>query len=228
MRPDVFDIDVVAERQLPDYATQQQQLTPVATDPGTFVRLDVVTSKGDLLAGTTAATIARQSVGANGTVLTADSAQATGVKWAAPTATPISTLVTTAQFDKVNTTLANVTGLSVTVSGSTKYAFEGILFVDANVTGGSKYAIGGTATATSVIYEIVLLDNTTNVNTITSRQTALAGAAGQAGTTAGLARITGSINVNAGGTLVPQFAQNSASGTSSVLIGSSFTVTQAS
>ena len=41
-------------------------------------------AKGDLAAGTGADAAARLAVGANGTVLTADDTQATGVKWAAP------------------------------------------------------------------------------------------------------------------------------------------------
>jgi hypothetical protein len=42
------------------------------------------TTKGDLLAATASATIARLGVGTNGQVLTADSTQATGIKWATP------------------------------------------------------------------------------------------------------------------------------------------------
>lgn len=41
-------------------------------------------AKADLLTATAADTPARLAVGANGTVLTADSAEATGLKWAAP------------------------------------------------------------------------------------------------------------------------------------------------
>lgn len=41
-------------------------------------------AKGDLLVGTGAGTLVAQTVGANGTVLTADSTQADGVIWAAP------------------------------------------------------------------------------------------------------------------------------------------------
>lgn len=44
----------------------------------------IIDAKGDLLAGTAADTIARLAIGANGTVLTADSAETTGMKWAAP------------------------------------------------------------------------------------------------------------------------------------------------
>jgi hypothetical protein len=42
-----------------------------------------IDAKGDLVAGTGADTFAKLTVGANNTVLTADSAQATGLKWAA-------------------------------------------------------------------------------------------------------------------------------------------------
>ena len=45
-----------------------------------------IDAKGDLVAGTGADTFSRLAVGANNTVLTADSAEATGLKWATPTA----------------------------------------------------------------------------------------------------------------------------------------------
>jgi hypothetical protein len=129
------------------------------------------------------------------------------------------------QFDKTtDVALGTVTGLSATVLASRKYRFRAVLFVDADVVGGSKFAIGGTATATAVIYEIKLLDDSTNAYTITARQTALGGSTGQASTTAGLCEIIGTITVNAGGTLVVQFAQNASNGTSSVLVGSTFSV----
>ena len=43
----------------------------------------IIDAKGDLIAGTAADTASRLAVGANGTVLTADSSEATGMKWAA-------------------------------------------------------------------------------------------------------------------------------------------------
>jgi hypothetical protein len=46
----------------------------------------IVDAKGDLVAATAADTVSRLAVGANGTVLTADSAEATGLKWATPAA----------------------------------------------------------------------------------------------------------------------------------------------
>lgn len=130
----------------------------------------------------------------------------------------------TTQFDKTNTTLAGVTGLTATVKAGGKYTFHAVLFVDADAVGGQKYAIGGTATATSIVYNINALCNTTNGYVITSRQTALAGSSGQAGCTSNYVEINGTIVVNAAGTLTVQFAENSASGTSSVLVNSTFDV----
>jgi hypothetical protein len=52
-------------------------------------------AKGDLIGGTGADTFARLAVGANDTVLTADSSTATGLKWAAPAAGGMTLLSTT-------------------------------------------------------------------------------------------------------------------------------------
>lgn len=133
---------------------------------------------------------------------------------------------TTAQFDKgANTALSNVTGLTATLLAGHAYRFRAVLHINASLVGGSKYALGGTCTATAFVAELTLLNNASSGYTITSRQTALGGSAGQAGTLAGVAILEGEITVNAAGTLTVQFAQNAAAGTSSVLVGSTFTVT---
>jgi hypothetical protein len=52
-----------------------------ATTDARYAQLSVATTKGDLLAATGSAALARVGVGTNGQVLTADSTQATGVSW---------------------------------------------------------------------------------------------------------------------------------------------------
>jgi hypothetical protein len=76
----------------------------------------VVTTKGDLLTYST--TAARLGVGANGTVLTADSAEATGVKWATPAGGKVLQVVYNSYNLGVTTTSTSLvdTGLSATIT----------------------------------------------------------------------------------------------------------------
>lgn len=70
-----------------------------------------IDAKGDLIAGTAADTYARLAVGANDTVLTADSTTATGLKWATVSSGGMTLLSTT-----------TLTGASVSITGiSTAY-----------------------------------------------------------------------------------------------------------
>jgi hypothetical protein len=56
----------------------------------------IVDAKGDLIAATAADTVARLAVGTNGQVLTADSAEATGIKWATAQSGGMTLISTTA------------------------------------------------------------------------------------------------------------------------------------
>jgi len=58
--------------------------TTVFTNAGAAIAKATVDAKGDLIAGTADNTVARLAVGANDTILVADSSTATGLKWAAP------------------------------------------------------------------------------------------------------------------------------------------------
>ena len=60
--------------------------TTVFNNAGAAIAKSVVDAKGDLIAGTADNTVARLAVGANDTILVADSSTATGLKWAAPAA----------------------------------------------------------------------------------------------------------------------------------------------
>jgi len=58
----------------------------------------IIDAKGDLVGGTGADTFARLAVGANGTVLTADSVETTGIKWAALPSSGALTLISSTTF----------------------------------------------------------------------------------------------------------------------------------
>lgn len=70
-----------------------------ASLPSTAISNTVVDAKGDILVGTADNTVARQGIGANNTVLVADSAQTNGLKW--------------------SSTLASLTLTTPTVTGGT-------------------------------------------------------------------------------------------------------------
>ena len=62
--------------------TQAWSALAYASLPSTAITNTIVTTKGDLLAATGNATVTRVGVGADNTVLMADSSQTTGVRWA--------------------------------------------------------------------------------------------------------------------------------------------------
>jgi microcystin-dependent protein len=63
--------------------------TTVFTNAGNAIAKTIVDAKGDIIEATAADTVARLAVGANDTVLTADSSTATGLKWVAPSGVPV-------------------------------------------------------------------------------------------------------------------------------------------
>jgi hypothetical protein len=65
-----------------------------------------IDAKGDLIGGTGADTFARLAVGANDTVLTADSSTATGLKWAAPAGGGGMTLLSTTTLSGTSTSIS--------------------------------------------------------------------------------------------------------------------------
>ena len=69
----------------------------------------IVDAKGDIIAATAADTVSRLAVGANDTVLTADSAQATGLKWATPAAGGM-TLLSTTTLSGASVTISSIAG----------------------------------------------------------------------------------------------------------------------
>jgi hypothetical protein len=85
--------------------------TTVFTNAGNAIAKTIVDAKGDIVAATAADTVARLAVGANDTVLTADSSTATGLKWAASGGTSTIAQIAT----------GNLTGASLTISSLSSY-----------------------------------------------------------------------------------------------------------
>ena len=128
--------------------------------------------------------------------------------------------VTTGFSSASDTTLNDITGLSYTVVSGGMYRFSAYLFIENDAAGGTKVAISGTATATLIRYRVEFL----GVAYLMKSSTALDGMYGSTAAHQAL-RIEGYINVNAGGTLTVQAAQNVSDATATtVLIGSWFEV----
>jgi hypothetical protein len=111
----------------------QSQITTISGTLG--VQATVWTTKGDLVTRTSSPGVTRFGVGADGTILTANSATATGLEWATPvvTLTNLATLTNKTLTSPVITT-PTVTGLflndsSIVFEGSTADAFETTLTV---------------------------------------------------------------------------------------------------
>jgi len=79
-----------------DYITAASAINPTIVD-----------AKGDIIAASAADTVARLAVGANDTVLTADSTAATGLKWATPTSGGM-TLLSTTTLSGASTTISSI------------------------------------------------------------------------------------------------------------------------
>jgi hypothetical protein len=81
----------------------------VFTNAGAAIAKTIVDAKGDIIVATASDTVSRLAVGANDTVLVADSAQATGLKWAAPASGGM-TLLSTTTLSGTTTTISGISG----------------------------------------------------------------------------------------------------------------------
>jgi hypothetical protein len=122
--------------------------TQMLTNANAAIAKTIVDAKGDLIGATAADTPARLAVGANNTVLTADSSTATGLKWATPTAVSGLTLISATT---IGTSVSTVTVSSafsstydnyfITVNGGTSVANGNILIQLGSTTSG--YLVAG-------------------------------------------------------------------------------------
>jgi hypothetical protein len=99
-----------------------------------FIADTIVDAKGDIIAATAADTVSRLAVGANDTVLMADSTAATGLKWATPAAGGM-TLLSTTTLSGSSTTISSInqtyTNLHIVVNAATT-GTNSILRIQAN------------------------------------------------------------------------------------------------
>jgi len=129
----------------------------VAQDDSNAIQNAIVDAKGDIIAATGADTPARLAVGTNGYVLTADSAEATGLKWAASASGPTFTGATvynsavqsianntytaltfnTESFDTdaYHSTATNTSRFTIPTGKAGKYRLQISAIADANATG---------------------------------------------------------------------------------------------
>lgn len=87
--------------------TNKTMTSPVLNAPDIYGTplIHLIDAKGDLLAGTANNTPGRLAVGADGTILVADSAEATGLKWASPNGV---TLISSTTLSGTGTTLSAI------------------------------------------------------------------------------------------------------------------------
>jgi hypothetical protein len=111
-----------------------------------------IDAKGDLVAGTGADAFSRLAVGANDTVLTADSAQATGLKWAAPSSGGFTYANYTPTFTGFTKGNANIVA-RYAQSGKAVNVFVSVtLGSTSSVTGSITVSLPVTASSNSIIY----------------------------------------------------------------------------
>lgn len=122
----------------------------------------------------------------------------------------------TAESD-TTTTLAAVSDLTLVLESGKRYALRMVLHTTAAVAGGNKFDLaGGSCSATSITGNARFIAAAAIANVA---QTALNTALGATALNL-FVEYDGTILVNTGGTLVVQHAQNAASGTTTLAVGS--------
>jgi hypothetical protein len=129
-----------------------------------------IDAKGDLVPGTGSDTFARLAVGANGTVLTADSAETTGLKWATPSGGgfPVSTVFTP--------TVTSQGGSITTYTATGSYQQSGKLVVaNFKITLTNVGTASGTLYCTLPIQAVTLANGTWNGTCVENQTTGKTG-----------------------------------------------------
>ena len=136
--------------------------TQMKTNADAAIAKTIVDAKGDIIAATAADTVSKLSVGANDTVLTADSSTATGLKWAAAASGGM-TLLSTTTLSGATTTISSIDGtykdLQIIISGITINTSAEAVTVRPNAANISSYGFQVNATNDSGTNEIKLSGN---------------------------------------------------------------------
>jgi hypothetical protein len=109
-------------------------------------------TKGDLIAASAATTLAKRTVGTNGQVLTADSAQSTGLNWTTPT----TGTVTTVSSSTAALTVATATTTPALTVRSATTSVDGIVQLS-DSTGTTSSVLAATPTAVKSAYDLAVL-----------------------------------------------------------------------
>jgi hypothetical protein len=135
----------------------------VFTNAGASIAKTIVDAKGDIIAATAADTVARLAVGANNTVLTADSSTATGLKWATSSVSAL-TLITTA-------TAAN-TAVSLSINNCFSATYDDYLIIsnlEASSNSSASMKLRVSAVDASTLYYSNGIDMTSTGTTVTGK-----------------------------------------------------------
>jgi hypothetical protein len=156
----------------------------VNSTPG-VVQNDIVDAKGDIIAATGSDAVSRLAVGTNTYVLTADSSEATGLKWAAPTTGDITAVTTAANSSLAGGAASGDVTLTVDVNNSTvatATTADYVLIADTNDSNATKRALvsditsaapQGTVTSVTGTAPIVSSGGTTPAISVTTNDAQL-------------------------------------------------------
>ena len=124
---------------------------------------------------------------------------------------------TASNFSTTSSTLANVTGLSVTIPAAGTYSFEANLFETVATSAGEKFTVTFSGTSSYAIFDVVATTSTVGQsvsNWSTTLGTAITTSSSNVNSSA---NIRGTITATSAGTITIQYAQNTAQTTANVV-----------